>query len=129
MAVFQKLEINQQFLDDHPSSYFVFEEDLQHQGKTKITFLQNHPLTFGFIVQKFSDNLDNSFYRPEEYVPVFFEELEKLRKKVESEPEKTFYIPRLGSGSANKFFIWEKIVKHFLTHTFKKHSNVIFCWD
>jgi hypothetical protein len=129
MALFQEVKITWQFLDQNPETYFVFGDNLQKSGKEGACVLRDHPRSIGFITKKFPDNLDGSFYRPEEYVPVFFEELEKLRKKVESEPNKVFYISRIGSSLANKFHIWEKLIQPFLTHTFKKHSNVIFCWD
>lgn len=128
MALFQELKITWQFLDNHPEAYFVYGDNLQQYGKEETSILRDHPQAIGFITKKFPDNLDGSFYRPEEYVPVFFEELEKLRKKIESEPQKFFYISAVGSGLANKFHIWEKLIQPFFTHTFKKYTNVIFCW-
>ena len=128
MAVFQELKITWQFLDNHPETYFVYGDNLQRRGKGGAVALRDHPRAIGFITKKFPDNLDGSFYRPEEYVPVFFEELEKLRKKVESEPLNFFYISPVGSGLANKFYIWEKLIRPFFIHTCKKQANVIFCW-
>jgi hypothetical protein len=129
MASFQEVNIDWQFLDQHPEVYFIFGDNLQRCGEEETTILRDHPQSIGFITKKFPDNLDGSFYRPEEYVPIFFEELEKLRKKIESEPDKIFYISQISSGLVNKFYIWEKLIRPFLIHTFKKHSNVIFCWN
>jgi hypothetical protein len=128
MASFQKLEVTWQFLDNQPQSYYIYGDSLQKDFKDSSSF-REHPRAFGFIVKKFSDDMDGSFYRPEEYIPVFFEELKKLKNKINTEQEKIFYISPVGIGSANKFYIWEKIIRPFLTHEFKKYSNVIFCWE
>jgi len=128
MASFQKLEDISQLLDNQPQSYYVFGDSLQKESG-EISSFSKHPRALGFIVKKFPDNLDGSYYRPEEYVPIFFDELKKLKNKINTEPEKIFYVSPIGTGPANKFYIWEKIIRPFLTHEFKKNVNVVFCWD
>jgi hypothetical protein len=128
MASFLELEVTWQFLDNNPESYFVFGDNLQKRGKGGAAKLRDHPQAIGFITKKFPDNLDGSFYRPEEYVLIFFEELGKLKKNIDDNSSKTFYISQLGGGLANKYYIWEKLIKHNLLRTFKSYSNVVFCW-
>jgi hypothetical protein len=90
--------------------------------------LRDHPHAIGFITKKFPDNNDSSFYKPEEYTLVFFEELKKLKTIIEKRPDKLFYISQLGGGLANKFYIWQKLIRHNLVRNFEKFDNVIFCW-
>jgi hypothetical protein len=91
--------------------------------------LRYHPHAIGFITKKYPDNKDGSFYKPEEYSPVFFEELKKLKRIIQSKPNKTFYISQLGGGLANKFRIWQKLIRHNLVKELEIFDNVIFCWD
>jgi hypothetical protein len=129
MATYKNIHITEKFLNNSPNSYFIFGDNLVRQGYGGAAKLRDHPHAIGFITKKFPDNQDTSFYRPEEYSPVFFEELSKLEKIVKSRPDKTFYISKLGSELANRYGIWEKLVNHNLTLKLQKYNNVIFCWD
>lgn len=40
-----------------------------------------------------------------------------------------FYISQLGAGLANKFRIWELLIRDNLVRKLEKFDNVIFCWD
>jgi heme oxygenase len=91
--------------------------------------LRSHPHAIGFITKKFPDNKDESFYKPEEYSPVFFEELKKLKTLIQKKPDKVFYISQLGGGLANKYFIWQKLIRHNLVRELGDLDNVILCWD
>ena len=128
MATYKNIKITQEFLDNNPTAYFVFGDNLERQGHGGAAKLRDHPHSIGFITKKFPDNHDGSFYKPEEYSPVFFEELKKLKTIIEKRPEKVFYISQLGSGLANKFRIWDKLIRHNLVRTLDEFSNVIFCW-
>jgi hypothetical protein len=128
MAEYKDITITFEFLDNNPTAYFVFGDNLIRKGAGGAAKLRSHPHALGFITKKFPDNDYGSFYRPEEYSPVFFEELQKLEKIVQNKPDKTFYISKLGAGLANKFSIWEKLVEHNLTQKLEKYSNVVFCW-
>ena len=108
MAIYKNFSITQEFLDNNPNAYFVFGDNLERFGYGGAAKLRDHPHAIGFITKKFPDNKDASFYRPEEYSSVFFEELLKLVVIIKKRPEKKFYISQLGGGLANKFFIWEK---------------------
>jgi len=128
MAVYKDITIDWQFLDNNPTSYFVFGDNLQKRGKVEAAALRDHTHAIGFITKKFPDNEDGSFYRPEEYSSVFFEELKKLEAIIKRHPNKTFYISKLGAGLANKYRIWELLIHHNLVLTLEKYDNVIFCW-
>lgn len=80
MAIYKNLIITQEFLDSNPDAYFVFGDNLIREGCGGAAALRHHPHAVGFITKKFPDNKDESFYRPEEYSPIFFEELHKLKK-------------------------------------------------
>jgi len=129
MAIYKNILITQEFLDHNPDSYFIFGDNLIREGMGGAAALRYHPHAIGFITKKYPDNKDNSFYNPEEYSPVFFEELEKLKKIIQRKPDKKFYISQLGGGLANKFYIWQKLIRHNLVKSLEDFDNVIFCWD
>jgi hypothetical protein len=129
MAIYKNIIITQEFLDDNPDSYFIFGDNLIREGMGGAAILRYHPHAIGFITKKYPDNKDGSFYKPEEYSPVFFEELKKLKRIIKSKPNKTFYISQLGGGLANKFRIWQKLIRHNLVKELEIFDNVIFCWD
>ena len=128
MATYKNLTITHEFLDMNPDAYVIFGDNLIKKGFGRAAKLRDHPHAIGFITKKFPDNKDESFYRPEEYSPVFFEELEKLKVLIKRKPEKTFYITQLGGGLANKFSIWQKLIHHNLVMALEKFDNVVFCW-
>jgi hypothetical protein len=128
MAIYKNLMITQEFLDSNPDAYFIFGDNLIKEGCGGAAALRYHPHAIGFITKKFPDNKDDSFYRPEEYSPVFFEELRKLKKIIENRPNKTFYISQLGGGLANRYYIWQKLIRHNLVKELEDFKNVIFCW-
>lgn len=128
MAIYKNFEVTLQFLDENPNCYVVFGDTLQKDGSCEISKLRTHPHAIGFITKKFSDSDDTSFYRTEEYKPVFFEELEKLKKVVQKHPSKIFYITKLGAGLANRYKIWENLIKENLISALINFDNVVFCW-
>ena len=129
MAIYKDIKITQEFLEDNPNAYFVFGDNLERYGHGGAAKLRDHPHAIGFITKKFPDNRDGSFYKPEEYSPVFFEELKKLKAIVEKRTDKLFFISKLGGGLANKFRIWDRLIRHNLVRTLDDFSNVIFCWS
>ena len=129
MASYKNILITQEFLDSNPDSYFVFGDNLERWGHGGAAKLRDHPHAIGFITKKFPDNKDSSFYKPEEYSLVFFEELKKLEKIITKRPDKKFYISQLGGGLANKFRIWESLIRDNLVRSLEKYKNVVFCWE
>lgn len=129
MALYKNINVDEEFLMKTPNAIFVFGDNLTRKDKGDAEILRNHPRSYGFITKKFPSDLDNSFYTPSEYSGVFFEELKKLEEKVKFNRENVFYISKLGAGLANKFRIWELLIRHNLTLTLEKYDNVVFCWD
>jgi hypothetical protein len=129
MALYKNILITQEFLDNNLDSYFIFGDNLERWGYGGAAKLRDHPHAIGFITKKFPDNNDTSFYKPEEYSAVFFEELKKLKTIIRKKPNKIFYISQLGGGLANKFYIWQKLIRHNLVTELENFDNVIFCWD
>lgn len=128
MSVYKDIKITQEFLDNNPNAYFVFGDNLERSGHEGDSELRDHPHAIGFISKKFSDNKDESVYKPEEYSLVFFEELKKLKIIIEKRPDKMFYISRLSCGEADKYYIWQKLIRHNLVRTLEPQDNVVFCW-
>lgn len=129
MASYKNITITYEFLGYNPNVYFIFGDNLERTGYGGAAVLRDHPHALGFITKKFPDNNDSSFYRPLEYIPVFKEELKKLIKIISSKPDKTFYISQLGAGLANRYKIWEKVIKNNLIKNFENFENVVFCWN
>ena len=129
MAIYKNIKITEKFLDTFTDSYFVFGDNLTRSGTGGAAKLRHHSRAIGFITKKFPDNHESSFYKPEEYSPIFFEELEKLTKIIKSRPDKTFYISQIGGGLANKFRIWELLIRDNLVRALANLPNVVFCWN
>jgi hypothetical protein len=129
MAKYINKIITKEFLDNNPNAYFIFGDNLERWGHGGAAKLRDHPHAIGFITKKFPDNHDGSFYKPEEYSLVFFEELRKLKTIIEKRPDKLFYISQLGAGLANKFRIWELLIRDNLVRCLQDLDNVLFCWD
>lgn len=128
MAKYESVSITQEFLDNNPNAHYVFPDNSERTGSELYSYLRNHPRSFGFISKKFPDSQSSSFYKPEEYSAVFFEELLKLKKLIESSPDKTFYIACMKGPSINKYRIWELLMEHNITSKLQKFNNVVFCW-
>ena len=129
MALYKNINITKEFLDENINSRFIFGDNLERRGTSGAAKLRYHNSSIGFITKKFPDNRDESFYKPEEYSSVFFEELDKLEKIIKNSSNNVFYISQLGAGLANKYRIWEKLIQHNLVRRLEKFNNVIFCWE
>ena len=117
--------ITRVFLDQIPLYFFVFGDNLIRKGKGGAAALRDHPQSYGFITKKYPNNKDSSFYKPDEYLPIFKSELSKLIKLIESNPNKIFLISKLGSGLANKYKIFQTIINPGL-QILRKYKNVKF---
>lgn len=129
MTKYQNFIMTEEFLNNSKRAIFVFGDNTLRKGYGGAAALRDHPQTYGFITKKYPDNHDTSFYRPNEYSAIFFDELVKLREYIREEPFKTFYISQLGAGLANKYYIWENIIKKGLEKNLKDFSNVVFLWE
>lgn len=129
MATYEDIHITKAFLDSNPNVIFVFGDNLQRFSTGGAAFLRNHSQSYGFVTKKAPNNFAESFFQPEEYSGLFFEELKKLKEQIVSHPTTTFYVSKLGAGLANKNFIWEKLVRHNLVKELEDLDNVVFCWN
>ena len=129
MASYQNITITEEFLNSNPNSYFVFGDNLIRKGYGGAAMLRDHPQAIGFVTKKFPDYRDTSFYDPQEYESLFFDELEKLEKMIIERPDKTFYISQLGGGLANRYKIWEVLIQPNIVGKLSNFNNVVFCWE
>ena len=129
MARYENFIMSKDFLNKNKRAIFVFGDNTLRQGYGGAAALRDHPQTYGFITKKYPDNHDTSFYKPEDYNSIFFDELIKLRVLISDEPFKTFYVSQLGAGLANKYNIWEKVIKEGLENNLQQYPNVVFLWE
>lgn len=106
-----EVSITEQYLIEHPNEIFVFGDNLLRTGYGGAAALRDLPNTYGFVTKKKPDNNDDSFYRPDEYWEVFEKEFRLLEDKLVSDLAKTFLISKLGSGLANRYKIWEDVIR------------------
>lgn len=123
-----KLFVTENYLKEHPDHVFVFGDNTLRKGTGGAAQLRYVLNTYGFITKKFPDNKDTSFYKPEEYLPIYTNEIEKLKNRIEQNPDLIYLISELGSGLANKYNIFEQIIKPRIKKDFKDYKNVIFLW-
>ena len=128
-AKFKKITVTEETLNSEPESYFVFGDNTIKQGTGGAAKLRHHPRAIGFVTKKQPDNKPSSSFKPEEYLKIFFEQLDQLINIIKTNPQKTFYVSKLGAGLANKYMIWERVIKHNLVSELGEYSNVVFCWE
>jgi hypothetical protein len=129
MAKYNNFIVTKEFLDKNKDAIFVFGDNLTRKGYGGAAALRDHPQAYGFITKKRPDNHDLSFYRPHEYEITFKKEIVKLKEYIEQHPSCTFYISQLGGMLANKYFIWQQVIKSGLMIEFGQYPNVIFLWN
>lgn len=118
-------KITKAYLRENPDHIFVFGDNCKRKGKGGAATLRDEPNTYGFITKKAPNNNDGSFYKPKEYEEKFQVELRKLMKEIQRNPDKTYLISKLGAGLANKYGIYQKVIKPGLT-ILKNYHNVRF---
>lgn len=122
------MNVTKSYLRQNPNHIFVFGDNLKRKGYGGAAKLRDEPNTFGFITKKAPNNSDGSFYQPEEYREKFEVELRRLKKEIERNPDKTFLISKLGGGLANKYKIFQKVIKPGLKEL-KQYENVQFLYQ
>ena len=128
MAKYENFIVTKDFLDKNPNAVFVFGDNLRRVGYGGAAALRDHKQTYGFITKKNPDNIDLSFYRPESYRIDFIAHSVELQLIIEKNLDKTFYISQLGGGLANRYKIWEQVIKPGLEKYFSHYDNVVFLW-
>lgn len=129
MAKYENFIVTKDFLDKNPNAVFIFGDNLRRVGYGGAAALRDHPRTYGFITKKNPDNMDESFFRPESYRIDFTVQSIELQLVIEENPDKIYYISQLGGGLANRYKIWEQVLKPGLEKDFSRYNNVIFLWD
>ena len=116
--------INKEYLRMNLNHIFVYEDNLLKKGKNGHAILRSEPNTYGFITKKFPNNEDKSFFKPEEYKDFFIKEFQKLEFEIRKCSNSLWLISPLGLDLANKYNIWEKIIKKELLKLSERHNNV-----
>jgi len=129
MATYKNITLSYEFLQHEPTAYYVFPDNFDRQHCEFTSDVRQHPHALGFIAKKFSEQKDSSYYKPEEYSTVFFEELLKLKKIISKNPHKTYYIAYMKDMGVNKFLIWQRLMEHNIVKYLEPFDNVVFCWD
>lgn len=120
--------VTTEYLRENQDHIFVFGDNLKGFGKKGAAIHRDEPNSYGFVTKKYPSYANSSYYRPKEYRKVFEEELNRLIKDIEGCPHLTFLISKLGNGLANKYNIWEKVIKDGLK-VLEKYDNVRFLFD
>lgn len=117
--------VSTQYLRENPDHIFVFGDNKIGRGKKGAAIHRDEPNAYGFVTKKRPSYANDAYYKPREYKDVFDKELSKLIALIEANPTKTYLISRLGSGLANKYKIWEKVIEQGL-EPLRKYPNVKF---
>lgn len=120
--------IDGKYLDEHPNHIFVFGDNNIRKGHGGAAILRSYPNTYGFITKKAPTHYPADYYKPEEYNEVFKKELLKLMLEIYENPNKVYMISRLGAGLADKYGIYEAIIKDRI-QVLKKFDNVVFLYE
>lgn len=120
--------ISLHYLRENPNHIFVFGDNTIRRGKGGAARLRDEPNSYGFITKKFPNYKSASYYRPREYLPVFQQEMGKLIRLIEDNPDKTYLISKLGAGLANKNKIYERVIREGL-QVLTRYDNVEFLFD
>ena len=120
--------VSTKYLRENPEHIFVFGDNKIGRGKKGAAIHRDEPNAYGFVTKKRPSYANDAYYKPREYKDVFDKELSKLIREIEANPTNTYLISRLGSGLANKYKIWEKVIKDGLK-VLEKYPNVRFLYS
>ena len=121
-------EITDEYLNSHPDEIFVFGDNTRRIGTAGAAALRVCPNSYGFLTKKFPNNRNDSFYKPDEYRAIYQEEISKLKRLIESSPEKKFLIAKIGGRYANRFRIFNEVIEPQIKEDLKAYNNVTFLW-
>lgn len=128
-ATYSKTDVTIELLNREPASYFVYSDNMSRQKSDGAASLRQHPRTVGFVVEKEPTAKPSRYFKTEEYAKMFFDQLRQLADIIKNSRGKKYYISRLGAESSNKFYIWERLIKHSLEAELGELDNVVFCWE
>lgn len=128
-AAYQKIKVTEELLTQNPEAYFVYGDNESRQGVDGAAALRTNPRAIGFITKRPPGTKPSACFKPDEYIKPFFQQLKQLHDIIKNAPHQKFYVSKIGSGAANKYYIWELIIRHNLVETLGEFDNVIFCWE
>jgi hypothetical protein len=128
-AKFENITVTEELLNKTPNAFFVFGDNLQRQGFAGAAALRHHPRAVGFVTKKAPDGKAKSCFEPEEYAKLFFDQLKQLSSLIRGNPQHKFYVSKIGAGYANRYYIWERVIRHNLLDELGGCDNVVFCWE
>ena len=120
--------ITKEFLRLNPLRYFVFGDNLLHQGYGGAAALRDCKNAYGFVTKKYPTRQNEAHYKPEEYKFVYEQEIIKLKSFIMTHPGCFFIVSRLGSGLANRYGIFEKVIQPNIKKDLTSFNNVEFLW-
>ena len=94
-ARYEETSVTHDFLNNNPSAFVVFGDDLQQRSTDAAAALRGHPRAVGFAVKKAPTDQKDSIFKAEEYGRVFFGLLKQLKNHIVKNPNWVFYIPKL----------------------------------
>jgi len=103
--------ITREYLRDNPTHVLVFGDNYSRKGTSGAAILRDEPNTYGFITKRREDHKDDSFFTPEEYLPIFEKELQQLINVIVANPDNKYLISPVGSGVANKYDIFYYVIQ------------------
>lgn len=102
----------------------MFGDNTIRKGTGGAAKFRHHDNTYGFITKKYPNNQDSSFYKIDEYISIFNDEFDKLSSFILEHSDKLFLISKLGSNLANKYYIYDYVIKYRLFHLTLFFNNV-----
>lgn len=129
MRIIRGYRVTREYLTTHNYTVFVFGDNLLRVGTAGGAKFRDLPNTHGFITKKRPSMEPEAFYTPDEYQSVFDEEANRLVEYVRNLPNTQFLVTRLGAGFANKFGIFETIIRPQLPKLLEPYDNVYLLWD
>lgn len=124
----EHFRVTEELINQHPDWIFVFGDNTLRRGTGGAAALRHHPQTYGFITKRYPNNRDDAFYTVTEYQEIFEHEYSKLLLHMAEHRDKTYVISPIGSGLANKYQIWETIIKPGLERL-KGLDRIVFTFE
>lgn len=120
--------VDEAWLNKHPGDIFVYGDNTDREGLGGAASLRHHPQSYGFVTKIHPDNHDASFYRPDNYLSVYVAEIVRLRAHAKTSQHRRFLISAVGAGLANKYGIFEEVIKPTMKVLLSDLPNIVFLW-
>jgi len=119
-------QVTEQFLKDNKNICFVYGDNRVHKGRGGAAKLRYSKNSLGFVTKKYPDLQDISYFLPEEYLPVYYVEIIKLKEFIKQNPQyDKILISKIGGGLANKYGIFESIIEPRIKKDLSEFGNRI----